>query len=74
VRVRLTTHLYAANALLGLLLAMHVYWMALFVRLAHGILTEGAHQAGAKEYEGADEDESHLDNTPTPTGLRAKVS
>ena len=43
-----------ANAALCLLCAMHVYWLRLFLLLGYGILTEGAHKAAEKEYDGAD--------------------
>jgi len=47
-----------ANVLLIVLFVMHIYWFALFLRLLHGILSVGSHEAGRQEYEG-DEDTIH---------------
>jgi hypothetical protein len=48
----------AALLLLSALVAMHIYWFCLFLRILRGILAEGAHEAGRKEYEGDDIDEA----------------
>jgi len=44
--------LFAMNFFLLVLLLLHWYWFFLFVRIGYKILTKGAHEAGAEEYEG----------------------
>jgi hypothetical protein len=44
--------LQACRVLLTILLVMHVYWFALFCRLAVRLMTQSAHDAGRDEYEG----------------------
>lgn len=51
-----------AMALLFVLVCMHMYWYALFLRLAKKIIETGGdtHEAGAEEYEGDDDDDEEV--------------
>ena len=59
-----------ASALLLLLLALHLYWTYLLVRIGYRIITESAEQASREEYEG----ESDVDDEPeTPASIASPL-
>jgi len=55
--------LIAMNGALVLLFLLHWYWFFLFVRIGYKIITKGAHEAGAEEYEGASGSEKEDNRT-----------
>jgi hypothetical protein len=60
-----------SNALLFLLLGLHIYWFHLFVMIGFRILTESVREASRQEYEGDSDDDELEDGAAAGAGAGA---
>ncbi len=54
------------NALLFILLGLHIYWFHLFLMIGYRILTESVREASRQEYEGDSDDETETERAALP--------